>query len=210
MVEELASASDWLLAAILAWSPVGRCLSAEASAKADPRRPRHSPRTSPQSFIKMHRVPSADDVRADVTPDLRRGPSVGPRHQAARLRRGDAAMARGQAPGVFKNDPRLAQKDIDTIAAWVDGGAPLGDDKDMPHGADSTRTGLDDRQARRRVRRCRRSTTFRRTVSCRTVHPRFRQTSPKTSGSRRSRFRPSNRAYRASHRRLRAAGRQRR
>ena len=36
------------------------------------------------------------------------------------------------APGVFKNDPRLAQKDIDTIAAWVDGGAPLGNAKDLP------------------------------------------------------------------------------
>ena len=34
--------------------------------------------------------------------------------------------------GVFKNDPRLAQKDIDTIAAWVDAGAPRGDDRDMP------------------------------------------------------------------------------
>jgi hypothetical protein len=34
--------------------------------------------------------------------------------------------------GVFKNDPRLAQKDIDTIAAWVDAGAPKGDDKDLP------------------------------------------------------------------------------
>ena len=34
--------------------------------------------------------------------------------------------------GVFKNDPRLSQKDIDTIAAWVDGGALRGSDKDMP------------------------------------------------------------------------------
>src|SRR3954453_23334137 len=34
--------------------------------------------------------------------------------------------------GVFKNDPLLAQKDIDTIAAWVDAGAPKGDDKDLP------------------------------------------------------------------------------
>jgi mono/diheme cytochrome c family protein len=34
--------------------------------------------------------------------------------------------------GVFKNDPRLAQKDIDTIAAWGDAGAPKGDDKDLP------------------------------------------------------------------------------
>ena len=34
--------------------------------------------------------------------------------------------------GVFKNDPRLSQKDIDTIAAWVDAGAPRGDDRDLP------------------------------------------------------------------------------
>jgi mono/diheme cytochrome c family protein len=34
--------------------------------------------------------------------------------------------------GVFKNDPRLSQKDIDTIAAWVDAGAPRGNDGDLP------------------------------------------------------------------------------
>jgi len=34
--------------------------------------------------------------------------------------------------GVFKNDPRLSQEEIDTIAAWVDGGAPKGDDADLP------------------------------------------------------------------------------
>jgi len=34
--------------------------------------------------------------------------------------------------GVFKNDPRLSQKDVDTIAAWVDAGAPRGDDRDLP------------------------------------------------------------------------------
>ena len=36
------------------------------------------------------------------------------------------------AHGVFKNDPRLSDKEIATILAWVDGGAPKGDDKDMP------------------------------------------------------------------------------
>jgi mono/diheme cytochrome c family protein len=36
------------------------------------------------------------------------------------------------AHGTFKNDPRLSQKDIDTIAAWVDTGALKGDDKDLP------------------------------------------------------------------------------
>jgi hypothetical protein len=34
--------------------------------------------------------------------------------------------------GVFKNDPRLTDKEISTILAWVDGGAPKGDDTDMP------------------------------------------------------------------------------
>src|SRR4030095_10056604 len=34
--------------------------------------------------------------------------------------------------GVVKNDPRLSDKEIATILAWVDGGAPKGDDKDMP------------------------------------------------------------------------------
>ena len=32
----------------------------------------------------------------------------------------------------FKNDRRLSQKEIDTIAAWVDAGAPKGEDGDLP------------------------------------------------------------------------------
>jgi hypothetical protein len=36
------------------------------------------------------------------------------------------------AHGTFKNDPRLAERDVETIAKWVDGGAPKGDDKDLP------------------------------------------------------------------------------
>ena len=34
--------------------------------------------------------------------------------------------------GEFKNDHRLSQKDIDTIVAWVDGGAKEGNPKDLP------------------------------------------------------------------------------
>jgi hypothetical protein len=34
--------------------------------------------------------------------------------------------------GVFRNDPSLTQAQIDTIAAWVDAGAPRGDDTDLP------------------------------------------------------------------------------
>src|SRR5262247_4338683 len=34
--------------------------------------------------------------------------------------------------GEFSNDPRLSQKDIDTVAAWVEGGAKEGDPSDLP------------------------------------------------------------------------------
>jgi len=36
------------------------------------------------------------------------------------------------AHGTFKNDPRLSEAEVETIAKWVDAGAPKGDDKDMP------------------------------------------------------------------------------
>jgi len=36
------------------------------------------------------------------------------------------------AHGVFKNDPRLSDKEIATILAWVDAGAPKGSDNDLP------------------------------------------------------------------------------
>ena len=32
----------------------------------------------------------------------------------------------------FRNDARLSQEDIDTIVAWVNAGAPKGDDADLP------------------------------------------------------------------------------
>jgi hypothetical protein len=34
--------------------------------------------------------------------------------------------------GVFKNDPSLTEQEVATIAAWVDAGAPKGDDQDLP------------------------------------------------------------------------------
>jgi hypothetical protein len=37
-----------------------------------------------------------------------------------------------QPHGIFKNDPRLSEPEIATIIAWIDGGAPKGDDKDLP------------------------------------------------------------------------------
>jgi len=37
-----------------------------------------------------------------------------------------------QPQGVFQNDPRLTDREIATIVSWIDGGAPKGDDADMP------------------------------------------------------------------------------
>src|ERR1700737_4590306 len=34
--------------------------------------------------------------------------------------------------GKFSNEASLSQHEIDTVVAWVDAGAPLGDPKDMP------------------------------------------------------------------------------
>ena len=34
--------------------------------------------------------------------------------------------------GIFKNDPRLTEQEVATIVAWVDAGAPKGDDADLP------------------------------------------------------------------------------
>ena len=51
----------------------------------------------------------------------------------------EAVLARKMPPwfadphyGKFSNDGSLQQKEIDTLAAWVDAGAPQGDPKDMP------------------------------------------------------------------------------
>src|SRR5262252_5837816 len=38
-----------------------------------------------------------------------------------------------QPHGIFKNDPRLTDDEVNTIVAWIDGGAPKGDDKDLPN-----------------------------------------------------------------------------
>jgi hypothetical protein len=34
--------------------------------------------------------------------------------------------------GHFRNDRRLSQREIDTLVAWVDAGAPLGDERELP------------------------------------------------------------------------------
>lgn len=36
------------------------------------------------------------------------------------------------AVGHFRNDPRLTEAEVDTIARWADAGAPKGDDRDLP------------------------------------------------------------------------------
>ena len=35
--------------------------------------------------------------------------------------------------GVFRNDPRLTDQEVQTIVSWIDGGAPKGDPANMPH-----------------------------------------------------------------------------
>src|SRR5262245_29598287 len=37
-----------------------------------------------------------------------------------------------QPHGVFRNDPRLSESEVATIVAWIDGGVPKGEDKDLP------------------------------------------------------------------------------
>jgi len=37
-----------------------------------------------------------------------------------------------QPRGLFRNDPRLTDEEIATIVAWIDGGAPKGNETDMP------------------------------------------------------------------------------
>jgi len=49
----------------------------------------------------------------------------------ARCRRG----SRVRLPTPFATDRRLSDKDISTLAAWVDGGTPEGDPKDAPAAA---------------------------------------------------------------------------
>ena len=58
----------------------------------------------------------------------------------------------GASPASMKiaNDRSLSQKDIETIVRWADGGAPKGDDKDLPAGADVPRRRLGVRRSRTR------------------------------------------------------------
>ena len=73
--------------------------------------------------------------RADVARDLRRVASVGAVDQDARRRtRQMPPWHIDKTVGIqeFKNDRSLSDEQIETIARWVDQGAPKGDPKDMP------------------------------------------------------------------------------
>ena len=52
---------------------------------------------------------------------------MGQGHQGGGRVENDAALVRGPRYGHFNNDRSLKQPEIDTIAAWVDNGAPEGD-----------------------------------------------------------------------------------
>ena len=84
--------------------------------------------------------------------------------------------------GKFSNDLSLKQSEIDTIAAWVDGGAPQGNPAESAVRA-AVRRRLVDRQAGSRSSRCSSRSPCRPTAPCRTPTSRFRRTSRKTSGS---------------------------
>jgi hypothetical protein len=47
--------------------------------------------------------------------------------------------------GAFANDPSLSAFEVDLIAAWADGGAPRGDDRDLPRAPPLTQRGDEER-----------------------------------------------------------------
>ena len=115
-----------VVAAVLAWSPSGQ---AAGSAQAAPTFTRdvapifysrcvecHRPTMfAPMSLVKFEEArPWARSIRQRVATRTMPPWGADPAH------------------GVFKNDPRLSDKEIATILAWVDAGAPKGDDKDLP------------------------------------------------------------------------------
>ena len=61
----------------------------------------------------------------------------------------------------FENNRSLTQAQIDTIAAWVDAGAPKGDPKDLPPPLDFV-TGMDHSQAGQGLSSCLDRSLFRR------------------------------------------------
>ena len=77
-------------------------------------------------------------------------PPVGARGEAEDGVARDAALGRRPQIGKCANDPSLTPTELETIAAWVDGGAPEGNKADLPQGA-AVRRGMDDWQAGSRL-----------------------------------------------------------
>ena len=120
--------------------------------------------------------------------------------RAARCRRGARTPSQSLK---MRNDPSLSKEQIDTIVAWVDGGAPRGNDADMPP-APTFADGLDARHASRTTSsRCRSSSTSlpKASSACRCSIRRFH--SRKIASPRSLELRPGNRARRASRGHLR-------
>ena len=91
--------------------------------------------------------------------------------------------------GKFSNDRHLTRAEIDTLAAWVDGGKPRGDDKDLPKPiASGPRAGST--ASRTRCLPCRRSSKCRPTACCRTRTGSSTPSSPRTEWVRVAEARP--------------------
>src|SRR5262245_8409891 len=81
-----------------------------------------------KSCIECHRAtmfaPMSLTTYEDARPWLR---SIKQRVQARTMPPWGSDMPHG----VFRNDPRLSEQDVQTIVSWIDGGAPMGDMADM-------------------------------------------------------------------------------
>ena len=159
-------------------------------------RPRRSPKTSRRSCSTSAR-PAIGPAkwrrcRCCRTRTRGRGPRRSrPKWSRARCRPG-APTRRRRLP--MRNDISLSQKEIDTIAAWVDGGAAKGNAADMPP-APKFADGLDARHASPiSSSRCRSSSTFppKASSACRCSIRRCRGT--RIASPRSSSCKPSNRA----------------
>ena len=80
----------------------------------------------------LRRVPPRDRHGADGAHDLRGCAPVGARGQAEGRLEGDAAVGRRPDRRQVRQRHQPEQAEIDTIAAWVDGGAPEGSKAELP------------------------------------------------------------------------------
>jgi hypothetical protein len=82
-----------------------------------------------KSCVECHRPSMFAPMSLVTYQDARPYAQVMKRRVAARtMPQGGADRAIGH----FRNDPRLTDQEVDTIARWADAGAPKGDDRDMP------------------------------------------------------------------------------